>query len=109
VGEQPDSERHYLEFSEICRRHKWCRTYHLGNVAGHRAYYLFGELAELEQALIRLAVNTLLARDFQIISVPDILRGKDIENCGMPTRGERTQVSDTYKSYLNLLILFLQN
>ncbi|KAF4531431.1 hypothetical protein B566_EDAN004199 [Ephemera danica] len=92
VGDPPQEGRRYLEFSEVCRRHGWCRTDHLGNVAGHRAYYLLGELAELEQALIRLAVTTLRVRGFQLVSVPDILPASDIESCGMPTRGERTQV-----------------
>lgn len=35
---------------------------HVGNTTGSRSYYLKGELAELEQALIRLALTRLLSR-----------------------------------------------
>lgn len=33
---------------------------------------------------------------FQVIYVPDILKGKIIEGCGMPITGERTQVSGDF-------------
>jgi seryl-tRNA synthetase len=35
---------------------------HVGNTTGSRSYYLRGELAELEQALIKLALTRLLSR-----------------------------------------------
>jgi seryl-tRNA synthetase len=51
-----------------------------------------GELAELEQALIRLVLRRLIKEGFKLVSVPDILSSEAIENCGMPTKGERNQV-----------------
>lgn len=81
-----------LEFHEIVKRLNLLRTDQLGNLAGSRSYYVLGEMAELEHALIQYTVNNLLHRGFQLISVPDILPRNIIESCGLNTRGTRTQV-----------------
>ena len=44
------------------------------------------------QALIHWTVDTLLARGFSLISVPDLLHPDIITACGMKVEGERTQV-----------------
>ncbi|KAK4881291.1 hypothetical protein RN001_004610 [Aquatica leii] len=80
------------EFDEITKRLHLVRTEQLGNVAGNRCYYLMGDMALLEQALIKYTVSNLLKQNFQLISVPDILHRNIIEACGLNTRGERTQV-----------------
>ncbi|XP_050509579.1 serine--tRNA ligase, mitochondrial [Diabrotica virgifera virgifera] len=80
------------EFSEITKRLNLVRTEQLGNVAGNRSYYIVGDLAELEQALVDYFVNQLITSNYEIVSVPDILPRDIIESCGMNTRGERTQV-----------------
>ncbi|CAG9838156.1 unnamed protein product [Diabrotica balteata] len=80
------------EFSEIAKRLNLVRTEQLGNVAGNRSYYILGDLAELEQALVDYFVNQLITSNYEIVSVPDILPRDIIESCGMNTRGERNQV-----------------
>uniref|UniRef100_A0A8D8H4W0 serine--tRNA ligase n=1 Tax=Culex pipiens TaxID=7175 RepID=A0A8D8H4W0_CULPI len=81
-----------FEFSEMTKKMNIFRMEKLGNFTGHKSYYLTGELAELEQALIRYALSKLLARNFHLITVPDILPARIIESCGMSTHGERNQV-----------------
>lgn len=82
-----------LHFQEIVKKLRLVRTEQLGNFAGNKSYFLLGELAELEQALIRYVVSKLLQKGFQLVSVPDILPRGVIEGCGMNTRGTRSQVS----------------
>ncbi|XP_058443907.1 serine--tRNA ligase, mitochondrial [Malaya genurostris] len=81
-----------FEFSEIAKKMNLLRTEKLGNFTGHKSYYLTGELAELEQALIQYTVIKLLTNGFKLITVPDILPAQTIESCGMNTHGDRNQV-----------------
>ncbi|XP_013103727.2 serine--tRNA ligase, mitochondrial isoform X2 [Stomoxys calcitrans] len=83
---------HATEFSEVAKYMNIFRMDHLGNYTGHKSYYLFGKLAELEQAIKEYTVQQLLQNNFSLISVPDILPKEVIEGCGMNTDGERTQV-----------------
>ncbi|EDV30338.1 uncharacterized protein Dana_GF22996 [Drosophila ananassae] len=80
------------EFSEIARALNLYRMDHLGNYTGHKSYYLMGQLATLEQAIIQYALQAVTSHGFKLISVPDILPREVIESCGMRTEGERTQV-----------------
>ncbi|XP_037938914.1 serine--tRNA ligase, mitochondrial isoform X2 [Teleopsis dalmanni] len=80
------------EFSEICKRLNLFRMEHLGNITGHKSYYLISYLAMLEHALIEHAITFLRKNDFKLVSVPDILPAFLIEGCGMHTAPERTQV-----------------
>lgn len=61
-------------------------------LCGERSYYLRGDLAMMEEALISLSLKKLLERGFVLVSVPDILHPSDIEACGMNTTGQRSQV-----------------
>lgn len=80
------------DFHEITKRMQLARTDQLGTLTGSRSYYLYGDLAALETALIKFSLNTLLKNGFKLVSVPDILDRRIIESCGMNTEGERTQV-----------------
>lgn len=82
-----------LEFSEITRLLNLMRTDKLGHTCGHKSYYFLGELAELEEALIKYVVTELLKRNFQLVSVPDILHSSILESCGMNINTDRTQVT----------------
>lgn len=46
-NEKPEFKHTPLEFSEITKKLNLLRTDHLGNYAGHKSYFLVGELAEL--------------------------------------------------------------
>lgn len=74
------------------------RMKHLGNYSGHKSYYYYGKLAELESALIQYSLSILKSNGFRIISVPDILPKSVIRACGMQTDGNRTQVNITFNN-----------
>lgn len=92
INVKKESNHKSLEFSEIAQRLNLMRTEKLGNTCGHKSYYFFGELAELEEALIKYTVTKLLNENFKLISVPDILPRNVLESCGMALNGDRTQV-----------------
>lgn len=80
------------EFSNLVKTLNLMRTENMGVFSGHKGYYLLGDLAELEQALIKYSLQYLTHRGFHLMVVPDILPRQVIERCGMNTRGERNQV-----------------
>ncbi|VEN55647.1 unnamed protein product [Callosobruchus maculatus] len=93
VNKKPYEGFKYLEFHEIAKRLKVVRTEQLGNVCGNRSYYILGEMAELEHALVNYFLENLVVNHgFELVSVPDILPRDVIERCGMNTRGDRNQV-----------------
>ncbi|XP_050666159.1 serine--tRNA ligase, mitochondrial [Leptidea sinapis] len=81
-----------LEFSEICQVLNLIRTDKLGYTCGNKSYYYLGDLAEYEEALIKYTVAYLLRKGFQLISVPDIISGDVIRNCGMVLDNQHTQI-----------------
>lgn len=89
-----------LEFSEITRRLNLMRTDKLGQTCGHKSYYFLGELADLEEALIKYSVSALLNKGFKLVSVPDILPSNILESCGMTVNNDRTQVCTILKYIL---------
>ncbi|XP_067635586.1 uncharacterized protein [Eurosta solidaginis] len=98
-GEKPcEIQRNQLplpkvdDFSTVCKDFNYIRTDHLGHFNGHKSYYLLGDLANLEQSLIRFTVEYLKRNKFLLMSVPDILPGSFINGCGMQTEGDRTQI-----------------
>lgn len=92
IDKKKDFSHKPLEFSEITQRLNLIRTEKLGNTCGHKSYYFLGELAELEEALIKYTVTKLLKENFELVSVPDILPRNVLESCGMAVNGDRTQV-----------------
>lgn len=91
-NKKPEFKHDPLEFSDICKKLNLLRTEHLGNFSGHKTYFLIGDLAELEQALIKYATLEILSHGFNLVTVPDILPAEVINSCGMSTDGERNQV-----------------
>lgn len=97
VNEKRSFDFKPFDFHEITKRLRLVRTDKLGQVCGSRGYFLLGDLAELETALINYFLAKLKEQQFDLISVPDLLHRSTIESCGMNTRGERNQVH--YKKY----------
>lgn len=91
-NEKPSFMQNPLEFSEICKKLNLLRMEHLGNLAGHKSYFLIGDLSNLEQALIKYATAEIIDHGFNLVTVPDILPAEVIKSCGMKTDGERNQV-----------------
>ncbi|XP_075223374.1 seryl-tRNA synthetase, mitochondrial [Lycorma delicatula] len=87
------------EFSDISKQLRIVRSDHLSNFTDHRSYFFMDQLAEMESALVKFSLKNLLSKNFQLISVPDILNKHLIESCGMETEGDRTQV---YELDMNL-------
>ncbi len=65
----------------------------LNHYCGERSYYFVHDVAKMEQGLIDFTLWKLLEKNFNLISVPDILIDCVIEKCGMPTADTRTQVN----------------
>ncbi|KAF5289822.1 hypothetical protein FQA39_LY14977 [Lamprigera yunnana] len=92
IGQKKVFDFNEWEFHNITKRLNLVRTDQLGNVSGNRSYFLLGDMALLEQALVKYTVRNLLKNNFELVSVPDILHRNTIEACGLNTRGDRTQV-----------------
>lgn len=92
IGNRPEYQFQLQPFDKIMEYSSQYRMRELTPMAGHRAYYLCRDLADLEHALIRYVVQILIKKGFCLISVPDILHHQIIECCGMITRGNRSMV-----------------
>lgn len=68
------------------------RMKNLAITTGSKSYYFLADLAQMEQALIQLAVNRLMAKGFDLVTVPEIINPAVIEACGFHTTGPVTQV-----------------
>lgn len=91
VNEIPKFPKKPSGFNDICHKLNLLRM-DIGEYAGSRSYYLMHDLAALERSLILYAVERLRAKNFELVSVPDILPAKNIEACGMQVHGLRNQV-----------------
>ncbi|KAK6635384.1 hypothetical protein RUM44_000635 [Polyplax serrata] len=79
-------------FMELAKDLRLLRTEDLATVTGSRSYYFIGDLAELEFALIKFTISRLLKKNFNVVSVPDILPAEVLERCGMTQNSMQTQV-----------------
>lgn len=79
-------------FEKVALITRGLRTRDLGSFCGDKSYFLSGQLAELEQALISYTLEELDRLGFELVSVPDILHPDVVEACGMKVEGKRTQV-----------------
>lgn len=60
--------------------------------SGRSFYYLKGDGAMLELALVNYAMSKLIPRGFTPILTPDVVKEDVLEKCGFQPRGEETQV-----------------
>lgn len=72
-------------------------------VSGSKFYYLKGELAVLEFALIQYALETVMKHGFVPFSTPDLAKREVLEGLGFNPRGESTQVYNIENSDLSLI------
>ncbi|XP_015174668.1 PREDICTED: serine--tRNA ligase, mitochondrial isoform X1 [Polistes dominula] len=87
------------DFSYLAKKLKLMRSKGLGPIMGSRCYVFQGELAELENALIRYTLKKLIKHGFQLVSVPDIIPTEIIKRCGLLVDGPRTLVYNLSKNY----------
>lgn len=85
VNEKPSDTFKAIGHVEIGKRTSVIRQSNVVQFSGHRTYYLFKEVADLEQALVRYTLDVLKKRGFHIISCPNILHGSAFEGCGIPS------------------------
>lgn len=102
VGPKPCFEYFPTNFEHLTKRLNILRTKHLGHISGHKSYFLKGDLAMLEHALVRYSMSKLMKKKFELLYVPDILPKSSIEGCGMKTSSTHSQVK-TLDMLSNLL------
>ncbi len=73
-GEQPQFSFPVRDHIELLEQHGWAETSRIGNVAGSRSYALKGDLALVEFALWRLALDRMQEQGFTIIGLPSLAR-----------------------------------
>jgi len=92
IGEKSNSNFKPLPLNKL-KKIKYClKTDNLTNYCGDRSYYFIGPLANVEQALVQYTLAKLIKKDFQLVSVPDILPYELIRRCGMNLVGDRNQI-----------------
>lgn len=92
VGPRPYFEYFPTNFEHLTKRLNILRTKHLGHISGNKSYFLKGDLAMLEHALVRFSISKLMKKQFELLYVPDILPKSNIEGCGMKTSSTHSQV-----------------
>lgn len=105
LGNKPDFSYFPTNFEHLCKRLNLLRTKHLGHTCGHKSYYLKGDLALLEHALVKFAVTKLINKKFELLYVPDILPKSCIEACGMKTNNVHSQVYHVHDNWAEDLCL----
>ncbi|MEI6378530.1 MAG: serine--tRNA ligase [Candidatus Falkowbacteria bacterium] len=72
-------------------------------VSGAKFYYLKGDLARLELALINYTLDIVTAHGYQLMTTPDLAKTEIVERLGFSPRGESTQVYNIENSDLSLI------
>jgi seryl-tRNA synthetase len=81
----------------LCERMGLVDTERATKVAGTKFYYLIGELALLEQAVMRYALDTLYRHGFTIMSVPNMVKTDVLFGAGHFSAPEDAERGDAYK------------
>ena len=71
--------------------------------AESRAYYLNGDFAKLERAILRYSLSHLLSNGFKLISVPDVITNNVVNSCGFTNDPNKNQV------IINVKLIILMN
>ena len=73
---------------QIGEAHGWLDITAGARIAGSRNYVLLGELAQLEGAVMRFALDHMLAKGFRQVSVPTLVRSETMVGTGYFPGGE---------------------
>ena len=90
-GENKDEGIDHLDFATS---RDWVDFERGAKVAGAKFYYLKGELALLENALLQYGLAKVLEHGFTYMTVPDMVSSKILEGCGFNPRS--SEQSDEY-------------
>lgn len=72
----------------LCEAQGWLDVERAGRIAGARNYFLFGDLSLLETAVMRYALDLMVARGFVPLSVPTLVRNEVMVGTGYFPGGE---------------------
>jgi seryl-tRNA synthetase len=90
-GERPGFDFEPLDHVELLEKRGWAEFARARKVAGERAYALRNDAVLLERALHSYAIDTLLGRDFTVISVPTLVKEEPLIGTGQfPGHREET-------------------
>ena len=101
VGTQPEFGFTPLDHVELLEKRGWADFTRARKVAGERAYALEGDLVLLERAVHSYALDVLRGKDFQLVSVPSLVREEALTGTGMfPAHREETYALPADDLYL---------
>ncbi len=81
-GELPQFDFTPLDHVQILENHNWAEFERASKVSGSRSYILKNEMAILEYALHRFAMDRLIEKGFTVMSVPSVAREFAFEGTG---------------------------
>ena len=101
VGTQPEFGFKPLDHVELLERRGWADFARARKVAGERAYALTSDLVLLERAVHSYALDLLREKDFELVSVPSLVREPALIGTGMfPAHREETYALPADDLYL---------
>jgi seryl-tRNA synthetase len=86
-GTPPTFDFETLDHVDLAEKRGWAEFARARRVAGERAYALCGDLVLLERALHSYALDVLRGRDFQLMSVPVLVKEAPLVGSGMLPKG----------------------
>lgn len=99
-GKPPTFDFEPLDHVALLEKRNWANFAGARQVSGERAYMLLGDAVRLERALLSFAIDVMSAREFQLISVPALVREPALVGTGfLPGHGEeiyRLEADDLY-------------
>ncbi|PAA65014.1 hypothetical protein BOX15_Mlig004933g1, partial [Macrostomum lignano] len=93
IGTAPSTEeRRGFDARTLLQNLRLLASRNLSLLTGQRTHYFRGQLAQLETALIGLALDVAREFGFQQIGVPELVPPELVDACGFATQGTRSQV-----------------
>lgn len=85
-GDQPTGAKDHLDY---CIERDWVDFERGAKVAGAKFYFLKGDLALLEQAITRYAIDLVTAKGFTFMTVPHMVNSRTALGAGFAPRGAK--------------------
>ncbi|MCA8943186.1 MAG: serine--tRNA ligase [Planctomycetes bacterium] len=101
-GERPAFDFEPKAHYELAEQHGWIDFERAADMAGSRNYMLFGELAALHDAVLRLALDHMIAKGFVQVEPPLLVRDSVMTGTGFFPGGEE-QTYRCERDELNLI------
>lgn len=103
VGSKPNWPFKAKDHVDLCEKHKLADFEAAGRVTGADFYYMLGDGALLELALINYTMTKLVAAGFTPVITPDLARESVMEGTGYIPRGNETQIYSVANTDLCLI------